>query len=519
MALRPSEIKKKLPEYVHKPVLWADEVVGFYPDEQQEVVLANYLANQFTAVKSGHGTGKSCLASVITLHFISTRPYSIVPCTAPSAHQLKDVLWKEHSKWISKSEYLAKTLEWTAEMVKRRGKDPMGIALSPKWHAVARTSRAKSADDTAVGLQGFHAGPQSGGLLYVVDEASGVPETSMTALEGALTEDNNYVYMGGNPTHLSGTFYDAFYKDKALWRSYTLSCLRSKVVDPGYAIRIADKYGIDSDTYRVKVLGEFPLQEGQGLVPIYYIEATFGREVDEVVTAGRNIAGLDVALTGTNNTILYIRDGMNVHTKKRYKGKREDEIAEEAARDIKEFDIYCMNIDAVGPGSGVISHLRKMGLGRRVRGVKGGEKPIGRKSDIEFFNLRAQAFWTLRQLYMNQSISRTYARSDPELRTQLAIIQYKSSAGIDRVQIESKRDMIMRGMSSPDEADADMLCFIDEIGKLDSRPSSSLGKFAPLKVNPWSIGTPKRGRMGGLLVNSDTEHPLAMNRGRRRIRF
>jgi hypothetical protein len=81
--------------------------------------------------------------------------FSKVPCTAPSAVQLRDILWAEIAKWYRHSLEIAREsglpplsmmFEITQDKVAARG--------APKeWFAVARTARPEQPD----ALQGFHA--------------------------------------------------------------------------------------------------------------------------------------------------------------------------------------------------------------------------------------------------------------------------------------------------------------------------------------------------------------------------
>lgn len=71
--------------YVNDPVLFAKEVLNLELSPNQQALALNALANgkKKVAVKSGHGTGKSCLASVAILWFMCTRPMARVIITAP----------------------------------------------------------------------------------------------------------------------------------------------------------------------------------------------------------------------------------------------------------------------------------------------------------------------------------------------------------------------------------------------------------------------------------------------------
>ena len=506
------EIQRRLPIYANAPEIWAREVVGFDPDPQQEPIIANYLKNKFTAVKSGHGTGKTASASIVGLHFLTTRPWALIPCTAPTKRQLSSILWKEFSKWTRHSPYLSSILEVMGEKVVVKG-------YEKEWYMEAVTSRARSRDDSNVGLQGFHGDPkEGGGIMYIVDEASGVPEASMSAVEGALTEKLAFVLMIGNPTHLTGTFYDAFHKDSDLWRAYTLSCLESDVVDPAYEIRIARKYGKESDIYAVKVLGQFPKRETEGLIPLVYITDALTTDpfplTEEELRLRQNrvCGGLDVALSGANSTLLYLRRGNNVFFKRRCEEEKEEKIAEWTAAWIDYHNIYKLAIDCVGAGSGVYSHLRKMGYGSRIVRFKSGSEPFTRsvlklgQEDMEFFNLRAQAYWYLRSLFYMQNIVLSYSDEDDQLREQLTSIRVKPSRDGNKIQVESKQDMRTRGLESPDEADALVLCFSTQLSYPITIPESAR-TMNPMKRSSSGVGMDRSLRPGAFQDRGEGEGP------------
>ena len=132
--------------------LWDDRVgfvkniMGVTPTNQQGNGLAALDKNDHVVIKSGHGTGKSFIQVVSILHFMSTRNFPKVPCTAPSKHQLFDVLWAELSKWHRQMNPLFRNqFLWTKEKF-------MHKQHPEEWFAVARTATKENPE----ALQGFH---------------------------------------------------------------------------------------------------------------------------------------------------------------------------------------------------------------------------------------------------------------------------------------------------------------------------------------------------------------------------
>lgn len=76
----------------------------------------------------------------------------------------------------------------------------------------------------------------------------------------------------------------------------------------------------------------------------------------------------------------------------------------------------------------------------------------------DYVNLRAEGYWGLRERFREGIIDIDF--DDEDLVAQLVDIKTKPSS-TGRIQIESKEQMKKRGKSSPDEADALMLAFLE----------------------------------------------------------
>ena len=74
-ALRKRFFQKKIPEYRKNPVLFAQEVLKFEPDEWQKDALMDLAENPKVAIKSGQGVGKTGLEAVALLWFLCCYPY------------------------------------------------------------------------------------------------------------------------------------------------------------------------------------------------------------------------------------------------------------------------------------------------------------------------------------------------------------------------------------------------------------------------------------------------------------
>ena len=80
-------MKTLINRYRNNPVLFVKEVLEAEPEPEQVEMLESINHNRMTAVKAGHGVGKTTSLAWAILWFMFTRPYPKIPCTAPTMHQ------------------------------------------------------------------------------------------------------------------------------------------------------------------------------------------------------------------------------------------------------------------------------------------------------------------------------------------------------------------------------------------------------------------------------------------------
>lgn len=192
------ELLEKVKEWREDANKFVIDQFGVRPTKQQEKMLrASSKEGAHVAVKSGHGTGKSTVLSWLCLWGICCFEEVKIPCTAPTGHQLNDVLWKEIEKWRERMlEPWKSAITITRETVRISGLGNF---------AVARTGRKENPE----ALQGFHAKK----IIFLVDEASGIADEVFAVARGALSTPGSRVIMAGNPTRMSGYFYNTFYRN------------------------------------------------------------------------------------------------------------------------------------------------------------------------------------------------------------------------------------------------------------------------------------------------------------------
>lgn len=441
--LRRQLFNQRIPLYKKDIALFAREQLKFEPDDWQEALFRDVVTDNRITVKSGQGVGKTGCESVIAIWFLSCFPYAKVVATAPTRKQLHDVLWAEIDKWRSKSPVLSEVLKWTKTYIYM-------VGYEKRWFATARTATKPE------NMQGFH----EDNMLFIVDEASGVAEPIMEAILGTLSGPNNKLLMCGNPTKTSGTFYDSHTADRAIYKCHTVNSEESKRTNKDNIAALARKYGRESNVFRVRVLGEFPLQEDDVFIPLSLVEQSIVTELDDTVS--KIALGVDVARFGDDETVIATNIGGRIEIPAIRHGqnlmKTVGDIVVLYRKLIADHPDYkgpvTCNIDDTGLGGGVTDRLEEVKVEQklnRLEIVPVNASSAPPKDGAEHYADITTYMWaTVRDLMEAHALS---LQNDNELVAQLSVRKY-GIASSGKIALESKKDMKKRDISSPDRADA-----------------------------------------------------------------
>ena len=445
---------------------------------KQEDVLDAVMRERRVAVKSGNGLGKDFTAAVAVLWYLHCHDPAIVLSTAPTFRQVRHVLWRQiHRLHRGAADILGGTL------------------LDTRWDLAEDRYALGLSADGADQFQGFHC-PN---VLVVVDEAEGVREEIYEAIDSVMTSQNPTLLLIGNPTSTSGPFHRAFHEESGIYKTITISALDSPNVQ-NRSIDIAGLttaewveerraiWGENSDLFRSRVLGKFPLRGEDNLLSIDDINAAVydegidpgmgrgeaclaptGARVDgdrarddpfdlflpgmAPSNYGRVVVGVDVARFGSDRTVVLMRRGDRVESIKAF--SRIDTMATtgQVMVAVREHRPDVVNVDVIGVGGGVVDRLREQGV--RAHGINVAEAP---RRDRTCANLRAEGYQSLAQRFRDRRIR---IPRDTELISELASLRYRyDSRG--RLVMEKKTRARGRGAPSPDRADALMLAFLDD---------------------------------------------------------
>lgn len=442
---------------------WFDFVKGKHLTWQQTKIMmcANKAVQKEIkwrlSISSGHGIGKSSSCAIIILWFLFGRVDSQVGCTAPTATQMHDVLWKELSLWIGRMPEKIRALY-------EHNKDYIRIKERPdSWFARAKTSSKENSE----ALAGVHAE----WVMLLADEASGIEEQIYTVMDGALTSGNFLVILIGNPTRNNGYFYDSHHKNKERWVNLEFSGIDSPLVDKKYEEDQAKQHGRDSQEYGIRVLGVFPSEDTMSKDGYVRLIGTKDINIipkDQTTAFGPNaILGVDPSGEGEDITAFVIRDEFKARTIFKESTSNSKYIAEKILTFIDMYNLNAQNVvvDAFGVGTTIAGEVAKASNGKHIiSSINVGEPCDYEDEKDEYMNKRA--------LYYHKGL-RGWIRSggqfvqDSEFEGEIETIYYKRNLQ-GKVQIMPKVEMKKRGYKSPNIVDALSLTFHRQIIKKNS---------------------------------------------------
>lgn len=469
-------------------VLLAEEAFGCVLDDEQKAILRSVQKNPRTSVASGTARGKDYIAAVAALCFFYTTPKwddngilvenTKVALTAPTDRQVKDIMMPEVSRLYNAA--------------KRNG-----LELGRLMTYDIRTDDAewfltgfKADEHNTEAWTGFHAV----NTMFVVTEATGMAQKIWDAIEGNL-QGNSRLLIVFNPN--SPTGYAAQSQKSKRWSKFRLNSLHAqnvvekRIVIPGqvdyewvkdkiehWCSPISEKefnegegdfmwegrWYRPSDLFRIKILGLFPKEGEDALIPSYWIELANERweewnqnqwRIQEPLRLGVDVAGM-----GRDSSCFCPRYGKLVKsfTKINSGGKANHmEIAGRIVSIIKsEKDKRPLAmVDTIGEGAGVYSRTKELGY-ENVLSCKYSESAEGLKDVTEqysFANMRAYLHWAVRD-WLNP-INNTGAMLPPndEFKEEASEIKWKFQSN-GKVIIEPKEDIIKRLKRSPDMFDS-----------------------------------------------------------------
>lgn len=407
------------------------------------------------AVASGHGIGKSFSTGLLLWWLMSTRPNCKGTVTATTMNQLSSKTWAQ----VAAMKRHCITGDWFTILTGKGNMVMYHNEYPDSWRLTAQACKEENSEAFA----GQHAADSTS--FYIFDEASGVPNKIWEVAEGGLTDGEPMIFVFGNPTKSSGAFYDCFHSDASRWTRFKIDSREAQLTNKKELANWAEKYGEDSDFFKVRVRGEFPNNASVQFVATNAVEAAMDREAPGLMAnnLGRAIVGLDIARFGNDATVIATRVGRDARSVPMKELRKLDgrQVGQALAAhcnwllDTLRFREVRVYFDRAGIGASVWDYLRYEYNDLRVRYY-----PVD-------FGMKARNY----AIYLNRRIEMWAAMRDwiidggclpksDALKTELISPEYAYN---DRQQmfLERKADLKDRIGCSPDHADALALTFAE----------------------------------------------------------
>lgn len=452
-------------DYTQDPARWAEEQAGTFLWSRQKMIMESLRDNRRTAVHSCHNVGKTFTSAVAAMWWIfSHKPgESFVISTAPTAVQVKSLLWREIGRLHSKSGLPGRTNLTELYLPAGNGEELVAFGRTTSEHNEAA-------------FNGIHAKY----VLVILDEASGVPAAIWNAAESIASNRYSRILAIANPDINTGPFADACsesspYNVIHIGYQHTPSVTGEEVPEEllDYLISaewVDDRrmaWGEDSALFQSKCLGQFPEGDTDPWRVVSETDVALCRYIEPAYDPDpRRWGGLDVG-GGDDRTVLVERVNDAVGRIETFQESDPMRSAERLAHLIVEWRLTKVNMDIIGVGWGLAGSLRKQFENWRDEGslkydiqINGINFSSRASQPKKFANQRAAAWWGGRELSREQRWS--LANLDDDAIAELTMPRYELRNG--KILIEPKAMVRERLGRSPDIADALLLAFFDGTG-------------------------------------------------------
>lgn len=435
------------PDLANDPVAWAQARGVELWSKQREIL--DRLVHDDVAVHSCHNAGKSYTAANAAAWWLDAhRPgTAFVVTSAPTGDQVKGILWREIGRAHRRLQLPGRVnlTEWYI------GNELVGFGRKPN-------------DYEPTAFQGIHAEY----VLVILDEACGIPRQLWDAAQSLTSNDASRILAIGNPD--DPTSYFATACASGAYQVVHISAFDTpnftgepvgdvaarSLLSPAWVDKRRQEWGEDSPVYISKVLGQFPEETTDGVVPYAWAERC--RRVEQQ-PAGEIELGLDVSGGGADRTVVWARQGPRALGKWEWRGITDPKVLGEHVLDvIQQTEASLIKIDSIGVGwavGGMLDIWHEQGEHRCV--VVPVNVALAADDDQHFLNLRAELWWAAREASRTETWDLSVLDDDDM--AELCAVKYHTINPRQRIQVESKEQLKKRLGKSPDSADALLLAF------------------------------------------------------------
>lgn len=532
------------PDYDADPARWGHERLNEFYWSAQVETLKSIRDNRYTAVKSCHDSGKSFIAARAAVKWLDDHEpgEAFVVSTAPTSAQVSAILWREIQR-AHKAGAFKGTITTAGYPQWKIDGELVGYGRKPADYS---QSAFQGIHARFVLVIVDEANGVDANLFTAVDALVTNANARVLAIGNPDDPTSHFSQIckpgsGWHTIRIDGLRTPNFTKDQVEWLEcpqcaelerdenlltrlyreealpysdeYVPESLRDMLLSPLWVEERLHRWvgvpGPDqtlseistlSPLFVSKVRGLFPDSNAQGLIPLGWVEAAMSRwrewfdagaPHDETLVE-RHILGVDVADQGEDSTVVAFREGPIVRELRKYRNSDTMETTGYVKASMSTRPGSLAIIDSIGVGAGVLSRLREQEVRALGFVASGSAKGLtDRTGEFKFTNLRAAAWWRLRELLdPSQPGGSNLLLPDSEiLKADLTTPHWKVLSG-GSIQIESKDDIRKRLGRSTDEGDSVVMCFWQGRGRVDTSQTGVIswwGEPAENTVISWGV--------------------------------
>ena len=456
-------------------------------DRKQREILSSLQFNENTSIRSCNSRGKDFVfacAGICRIYLVPTDVKVIL--TAPTGRQAYKIMMAELRKVLSTfkipldGRLMADGIKFYDKNGEERG-DKFLISF-------------KAGDKALDAWNGFH----SLHTMILMTEATGIVQEIFDAAKGCLMgSEDPRLGLAFNPFQRTGESYRSTYSEEYV--HFSLSALTSpnvrskKMLIPGqtdyravenavntegwvqsitkeefkpdlFDFKFEGQYYRPKDQFRIRILGEYPIESSDCLIPLEWLEASHRRWNKQRKVEDPKRITLDVAGMGRDKNVMAWGSEKHISFKSLNLPKTK-KIHMQAAGILKgmlnENNIGI--IDVVGEGAGTQSRLAEQGMknvygfkGNYTKAVKGIKDYYG---NFSFVDMNSFTAWRLREA-LNPEIGINLAlQPDKELDEEILNLKYEYRSNATIIVLPDKKEMKKIINRSPDKFDAVKMIF------------------------------------------------------------
>lgn len=420
-------------------------------------------------ISSGNGAAKTSFGAMTTLMLMYTQRVR-GRITANTKPQMTSVIWPEYDTWCRRARYFDVFFEKLGESIK---------AKDDKFQETWRLDAVTWNEATPSSISGLH--NKGGAILYVFEEAPGIPAIIWNYASGAMTDvDTIKIWMAfGNSDDPESKFEQNMISPE--WNSRRIDTRTLKHIDPKQiASWLAECGGNeDHDEFRVRVRGLPRKTSKDSIINLEGVIAAIERSHDFKVESVNILPGIltcDPAWQGGDETTIWYHRGNYSRLVDRYK------LDKAAGQDhMYTYLKLCeyerdLRVDAVfidqGEGTAIKTLANNQGKYHwELISFAGSPNDTPEFKDSEYANIRAQMYYEANKWILEGGV--LDAKNPewlPDMQKQLCWTKGGRHKTNLKKLAESKKDIKDRVGASPDLADGFVLRFARPV--LDKLPEN-----------------------------------------------